>query len=117
MAATSQPTRALSPPRAAAVAGVLFAILMGSSLIIIRLAVPPYRSDAGIWLSDPQRVSSVRFAVQLAPFAGSRSCGLSEYSAIGSANSRISSSPPCSSEAASCSWPPCLPPRHSPARW
>jgi hypothetical protein len=59
----------LAPPRAAAVAGVLFAVLMGASLTIIRMAVPA-QHDPGIWLSDPQRLNSVRFAVHLAPFAG-----------------------------------------------
>ena len=43
---------------------------MGTSLIIIRSAVPPYYSDSGNWLSDPDRRNAVRFAVQLAPFAG-----------------------------------------------
>src|SRR3954464_13515764 len=60
----------LAPPRAAAIAGVLFAVLMGTSLIIVRLAVPPYQTDPGVWLTDPQRRNAVRFAVQLAPFAG-----------------------------------------------
>src|SRR6185503_4004702 len=70
MAIAVQPGRSLSPPRAAAVAGVLFALLMGSTLIIVRLAVPPYQRDAGVWLTDPRRVNAVRFAVHLVPFAG-----------------------------------------------
>ncbi len=70
MTILARPSPTLSPPRAAAVAGVLFAILMGASLIIIRLAVPPYQHDTGLWLGDPQRRNAVRFAVQLAPFAG-----------------------------------------------
>ena len=60
----------LMPPRAAAVAGVLFSVLLGVSLVIIRLAVPPYQSDAGAWLNDAGRRNAVRFAVQLVPFAG-----------------------------------------------
>ncbi|HTK74749.1 MAG TPA: hypothetical protein VL371_05780, partial [Gemmataceae bacterium] len=70
MSAIAQPSGALTPPRAAAVAGVLFALLLGTSLIIIRLAVPPYQRDPGLWLTDPDRRNAVRFAVQLAPFAG-----------------------------------------------
>src|SRR5581483_8840972 len=63
-------TRSLAPPRAAAVAGVVFSLLMSASIILIRLAVPPFQSDAGQWAADPIRRSAVRFAVQLAPFAG-----------------------------------------------
>jgi hypothetical protein len=63
-------TRALVPPRAAAIAGMLFSALMGVSLVIIRLAVPDYRTDLGEWLTDPFRRNAVRFALQLLPFAG-----------------------------------------------
>jgi hypothetical protein len=63
-------TRALVPPRAAAIAGMLFSALMGVSLVIIRLAVPDYRTDPGEWLTDPFRRNAVRFALQLLPFAG-----------------------------------------------
>jgi len=60
----------LAPPRAAAIAGVLFSVLMGTCLIIVRLAIPARQGDAGIWLDDPFRRNAVRVAVQLAPFAG-----------------------------------------------
>jgi hypothetical protein len=60
----------LAPPRAAAVAGVVFAVLLSISLVIVRLAVPPYQTDPGEWLTDPIRRNAARFAVQLAPFAG-----------------------------------------------
>lgn len=63
-------TQALTPPRAAAIAGVLFSVLAGTSLIIVRLAVPDYRSDPGLWMQDPLHRNAVRFAIQLAPFAG-----------------------------------------------
>jgi hypothetical protein len=65
-----RPARALAPPRAAAVAGVVFSVLMGTSLVIVRLAIPAYQIDPGAWLNDPARRTAVRFAVQLAPFAG-----------------------------------------------
>lgn len=71
MSATTVPSaRSFAPPRAAAVAGVLFSVLMGASLIIARLAVPAYQTDSGVWLHDPSRIIAVRFAIQLAPFAG-----------------------------------------------
>lgn len=64
------PLRAHAPPRAAAVAGVIFSVLMGTSLIIIRLAAPAYQIDPGAWLNDPTRRTAVHFAIQLVPFAG-----------------------------------------------
>jgi hypothetical protein len=60
----------LSPPRAAAIAGVLFAVLMGAGVTLVRLAIPSSRDDIGVLLADPERRRAVRLAVQLAPFAG-----------------------------------------------
>jgi hypothetical protein len=68
--ARSRATRAPAPPRAAAIAGIVFSVLMGTGLVIIRLTVPDYRSDPGEWLKDPVRREAVRFALQLVPFAG-----------------------------------------------
>jgi hypothetical protein len=65
-----QPAQALPPPRAAAVAGVLFSVLMGGTLVIGRLAVPPYQSDSGAWADDPSRRLAARAAIQVVPFAG-----------------------------------------------
>jgi len=70
MSAASDPARTLVPPRAAAIAGVLFAVLMGTCLIIVRLAIPVRNADVGVWLDDPVRRNAVRVAVHLAPFAG-----------------------------------------------
>lgn len=67
---TVHPARTLSPPRAAAVAGVLFSVLMGVTLVIVRLAVPPYQRDSGAWVDDPARHLAVRTAIQIVPFAG-----------------------------------------------
>jgi hypothetical protein len=62
--------RMLAPPRAAAVAGVIFSVLMGTILTIARMATPGRPNEPAPWLTDPDRVKIVRFAVQLAPFAG-----------------------------------------------
>ncbi len=64
------PRSKMAPPRSAAVAGVVFALLMGSCLTIVRLAIPPYHADPGVWLIDPNRRNAVRIAINLAPFAG-----------------------------------------------
>ena len=69
-AAPAHPARELAPPRAAAFAGVIFSVLMGTSLVIVRLAVPTSQIQPGAWLNDPSRRNAVRLAVQLVPFAG-----------------------------------------------
>jgi len=65
-----QPARALAPPRAAAVAGVVFSVLMGTSQVIVRLTIPTPQADPGAWLNDPSQRDAVRIAVHLVPFAG-----------------------------------------------
>jgi hypothetical protein len=62
-------TRArLTTPRAAAVAGILFSVLLLTSLVLIRLSVPENPQDAGEWLTHGSR--TVGFALNLLPFAG-----------------------------------------------
>jgi hypothetical protein len=58
----------LKTPRAAGLAGILFAVLFSSSIVLIRLAVPPDVADQGAWLRE--RAGSVRVALNLVPFAG-----------------------------------------------
>jgi hypothetical protein len=60
----------LRTPRAAAVAGILFALLLGSALALIRVSVPADPSEAGEWLTDPSRRAAVAVALNLVPFAG-----------------------------------------------
>lgn len=58
---------ALKTPRSAAVAGIIFAVLYGSSLILLSLFVIPYISDA-TWLETNAAPASL--ALNLIPFAG-----------------------------------------------
>jgi hypothetical protein len=58
----------LTTPRAAAVAGILFSILMITSLVLIWISVPPNPQEAGGWLAD--NWSKVNLALNLLPFAG-----------------------------------------------
>lgn len=44
-------SRSLRTPRAAAIAGVLFALLLAAALALIRLATPSDAGDAGAWLA------------------------------------------------------------------
>jgi hypothetical protein len=59
---------ALNTPRAAAVAGVLFALLFGTALILIRTALPEGGSPGSQWLAAGS--SRIRVAAILMPFAG-----------------------------------------------
>jgi hypothetical protein len=58
----------LTTPRAAAVAGILFSLLLMTSLVMIRITVPASLQDAGAWLSSGAK--TVTLAVHLMPFAG-----------------------------------------------
>ena len=58
----------LTTPRAAAVAGILFAVLLIISLVLIRVFVPADPQDAGDWLTSSSR--NVNLALNLVPFSG-----------------------------------------------
>jgi hypothetical protein len=68
--AATGPEPALAPPRAAAIAGVIFAVLFSVGLGLIRLAVPADPSEPGSWLGDPARGNALGLALNLIPFAG-----------------------------------------------
>ncbi|MDR3530362.1 MAG: hypothetical protein P4L90_07410 [Rhodopila sp.] len=58
----------LKTPRAAAIAGILFSVLMITSLWLLRLSVPVGPLETGAWLeTSTERVS---LALNLVPFAG-----------------------------------------------
>ena len=58
----------LRAPRAAAIAGIFFAVLLITSLVLIRRAVPADPLEAGVWLQI--HASNVVLALHLVPFAG-----------------------------------------------
>jgi hypothetical protein len=58
----------LKAPRAGAIAGILFSILLIICVVLIRLSVPDSPADPGTWLSHSAK--SVRLALNLLPFAG-----------------------------------------------
>lgn len=65
---TSPGLRMLSTPRAAAVAGVLFALLFGTTLVLIRLALPEGAQPGSQWLV--QGSTNLKVAATIMPFAG-----------------------------------------------
>jgi hypothetical protein len=60
----------LRTPRAAAVAGIAFSVLLITALVLLRLSVPAQPGAAGGWLTEPGRRTAVAIALNLVPFAG-----------------------------------------------
>jgi hypothetical protein len=69
MSAARAAGTAIRSPRAAAVAGIVFAILLGVALALVRSAVPSDPNAAGDWLADGSRRQAVVVALNLLPFA------------------------------------------------
>ncbi|MFF3589437.1 hypothetical protein ACFYYI_20050 [Streptomyces sp. NPDC002387] len=71
MRTTARRRQALETPRAAGLAGVVFALLLAAAIVLIRLGIPQGADAAtGGGLPDPTRRSAVRAALALVPFAG-----------------------------------------------
>jgi hypothetical protein len=60
--------RALKTPRAAAVAGIVFAVLYGASLVLIRLSIPADLTADPAWLET--NAGMISLALFLVPYAG-----------------------------------------------
>jgi hypothetical protein len=60
----------LRTPRAAAVAGIVFSVLLIAAFVLLKLSVPADPRVAGTWLTDPGRRAAVEIALNLIPFAG-----------------------------------------------
>jgi hypothetical protein len=67
------PLRSGSPlrtPRAAAVAGIIFSVLIATALVLLRISVPARPGGTGAWLTDSGKRAAVAVALNLIPFAG-----------------------------------------------
>jgi hypothetical protein len=60
----------LAPPRGAAIAGVIFSVLMIVCLGLVRYAIPADLTEPGPWSVETDRRRAVGFALDLVPFAG-----------------------------------------------
>jgi hypothetical protein len=60
--------RRLTTPRAAAVAGIVFSLLLTTTYALLRSSVPENPRDSGDWLSS--NADRVNLALKLVPFAG-----------------------------------------------
>jgi hypothetical protein len=58
----------LSTPRAAAAAGVMFALLFGTALVLIRLALPEAEEPGAQWVQSGS--TNLKIAASIMPFAG-----------------------------------------------
>lgn len=67
-AQTLSTRRKLKTPRAAAIAGILFALLYGASLALIRISIPADPAVESAWLQTNSR--KVALALNLMPYAG-----------------------------------------------
>ena len=61
---------ALRTPRAAALAGIVFSVLLISSLALLRASVPANPAVPGSWLTDSGKRAAVAVGLNLIPFAG-----------------------------------------------
>ena len=60
----------LRTPRAAALAGIVFSVLLIASLVLLRISTPADPASAGEWLKDPAQRTAVSVGLNLVPFAG-----------------------------------------------
>lgn len=68
MADKPKTLHSLTTPRAAALAGVLFAVLFGAVIILIRSSLPEVAQPGARWIDDGH--DKIRLASELMPFAG-----------------------------------------------
>jgi hypothetical protein len=61
---------ALKTPRAAALAGIVFSVLLITALTLLRVSVPANPAVAGGWLTDSGKRAAVAVGLNLIPFAG-----------------------------------------------
>lgn len=62
--------KAVRRPASAAVAGMIFAVILGVVIVLLRYATPEVPSDLGQWSEDAGRRETVGRALGLIPFAG-----------------------------------------------
>lgn len=62
--------KALRAPRSAAISGIIFSLLLGGSVTLVRLSIPDSSVTPQTWVLDPTRRMALLVAVNLVPFAG-----------------------------------------------
>jgi hypothetical protein len=62
--------RRVRQPASAAVAGIIFALILGTVILLMRSVIPESAADLGMWSEDAGRRDTVNLALSLIPFAG-----------------------------------------------
>jgi hypothetical protein len=62
--------RAIRQPRAAAIAGLAFGLILIAVLVLLQSAAPGTVAESGTWMTDLDRRDAVSKALALIPFAG-----------------------------------------------
>lgn len=62
--------KSLRTPRAAAMAGIIFSLLLIAALVLLEVSAPADPAQAGDWLTSSSRRAAVAVALNLIPFAG-----------------------------------------------
>jgi hypothetical protein len=72
MTGTAQPSgqQTLAPPRGAAIAGVIFSVILIVGLGLVRCAMPADLSEPDPWIVETGRRRALELALDLVPFAG-----------------------------------------------
>ncbi len=60
----------LKTPRSAAIAGIVFSLLLMASLILIRLSIPANPNEPGQWIASPVLSYRILIALNMVPFSG-----------------------------------------------
>jgi hypothetical protein len=60
----------LRTPRSAAIAGIVFSLLLMACLILIKLSIPANSTEPGLWISSPVLSNRVILALNMVPFSG-----------------------------------------------
>lgn len=61
---------AVRQPKAAAIAGLAFGLILGGVLVLLQSAAPASVAESGTWMTDLDRRDAVSTALALIPFAG-----------------------------------------------
>ena len=64
------PPKGISTPRAAAVAGIAFSVLLTAAFVLVRWALSGDPDSSGEWMTDGSRRDAFVLALNLLPFAG-----------------------------------------------
>jgi hypothetical protein len=65
-----RPGSPLRTSQAAAVAGIIFAVLLITALVLLRVSVPAHPQATDAWLTDSRRRAALAIALNLVPFSG-----------------------------------------------